>query len=215
LKSFQGENAYSSGKGARVPQLSVLPLRAPLSARSLDKERKASNQTNNINNLFDFSGHIGKGIIREYDNRNKNLHKAEKKMTDVKISCGSKIPAMQSNALDDNMTSTRRHSAPHETVRDVADITVSPRFCSRSINSRWEADNFSPCKETFSSNNSAMQSMSLSYNGIDEFKKIGRVGSADRLTVFEAMKDDTALCESASMLPRVRNDVLGYDRSEL
>lgn len=218
---IQSGNAYSS-KGARVPQLSVLPFRAPLSARSLDKERKAINQTNNINNLFDCPGHIGKGRTHEYEERNKNIHVSERKVTDVKMSYGSKIPAIQSNALDDNMTretSTRRHSAPHEIVHDMTNITVSPRFCSRSINSRWDADDLTPCKEVFSSNissvNSTMLGMSLSYNGGDEFKKFGRVGSTDRVTVFEAMEDDTSLCESASMPPRMRSDVLASNGSEV
>jgi hypothetical protein len=200
----------------------VLPFRAPLSARSLDKERKASNQTNNINNLLDFPGHIGKGRTHEYEGRNKNIHVAEKKVTDVKMSYRSKIPAIQSNALDDNMThetSTRRHSAPHEIVHDMTDITVSPRFCSRSINSRWDADDLTPCTKAFSSNicsvNSSMQGVSLSYNGGDEFKKFGRVGSTDRLTVFEAMKDDTSLCESAAILSRMRSDVLASNGSEV
>lgn len=219
MKNIKSGNAYSS-KGARV--LSVLPFRAPLSARSLDKERKASIQTNNINKLYDYPGHIGKGRTHEYEERNKNIHLTEKKVTDVKISYGSKIPAIQSNALDDNMTgetSTRRHSALHESVQDVIDIMVSPRFCSRSINSRWDADDLVPCKEAFPSNissvNSSMQGMFLSYNGGDEFKKNGRVGRTDRMTVFEAMTDDTTLCESASMLPKMRSDVLASNGSEV
>jgi hypothetical protein len=222
LKNIQSGNAYSSSNRARIPQLSVLPFRAPLSARSLDKEKKASNQTNNINNLFEFPGFIGKGRTHEYEGSNKNFYVAERKMTDVKLSYGSKIPAILSNALDDDITretSTRRHSAPHETVRDVIDITLSPRFCSRSINSRWDADDLAPSKEALSSNissvNSSIQGMSLSYNGGDEFKKFGRVGSTDRLTVFEAMKDDTSLYESASMLPRMRSDVLASNGSEV
>lgn len=221
MKNVQSGNAYSS-KGGRVPQLSVLPFRAPLSARSLDKERKASNQTNNINNFFDFPGHIGKGRTHEYEESNKNIYVAERKVTDVKMSYGSKIPAIQSNALDDNITretSARRHSAPHEIVHDMTDITVSPRFCSRSINSRWDADDLTPCKEAFSSNiscvNSSMQGMSLSYNGGDKLNFFGRVGITDRVTVFEAMKDDTSLCDSASMLPRMRGDVLTSNGSEV
>lgn len=223
LKNIQSANAYSSSKGARVPQLSVLPFRAPLSVRSLgDKERKASNQADNISNFFNFPGHVGKGRIHEDEEKNKNLYLAEKKVTDVKISYGSKIPAIQSNALDDHVThetSTRRHSAPHETVPGVADITVSPRFCSRSINSRWDADDLNPCKEAFTSNissvNSTLKGMSLSWNGGDEFKKIGRGGSTDRLTVFDAMEDDTSLYEYAPTLPKMRSDVLESNGSEV
>lgn len=194
--------------------------------RSLgDKERKASNQTNqanNTNNLSDFAGHIGKGATQEYEDRNKNMHVAEKKVTEVKISYGSKMRAIQNNAVDDNMTrenSTRRHFAPHETVHDMTDITVSPRFCSRSINSRWDVDDLAPCKERFSSNissiNSTLQGMSLSWNSGDKFKKFGKVGSSDRLTLFDAMKDDTSLCENAPTLPKMRSDVLESYGSEV
>ena len=162
---------------------------------------------NNDKNNSYYAGYVDKGRTdwepghdHESEEINKYLFVAEKNMTGAKIFFGSKIPAINSDVVDSAIrqqdeTSPRRHSAPHETVRDAAtDITLSPRFCSRSINSRW--DDVTPFKEALASNTTSnqykMHGKSSSWSDRGELKKSERVGSTDRLTVLEAMNDDTS-----------------------
>ena len=210
MKGVQSVNAFSN-KGTRNPHLSAFPLWgcSPESTRNLEKEKRANHQIIKDNN---FACRFDKrrtrwepGSKREYEERNKCMHGAEKKMTSAKMTYGSKIPALESDAIDGIISrdnGSRRNSAPHETaVWGATDITVSPRFCSRSINSRWDAKDATPRREEIAFNiasiNSTMPNMLLSWRSGDELNISEVVGSTDRLTVFEAMNDDTALCEIA------------------
>ena len=199
----------NSKKGTRIPKTSVHPLLDSSSTlvRGLEKEKYSIKQTNYGNNNNNYAGYVDKGRTRwepgqdhESEERKKHLYVAEKNITGVKMFFGSKIKAINSDAVDSvirqrDETACRGHSAPHETVRDVAtDITMSPRFCSRSINSRW--DDVTPFKEALASNTTSnqytMHGITSSWSDRGESKKSEGVGSTDRLTVLEAMNDDTS-----------------------
>ena len=208
MESVQKFNP-SCKKGTRIPKPSVHPLLGSSSTlvRGFEKEKYLAKQINNGNKNNNYVSYVDKGRSRwepghdhESEERNKYLYVAEKNMTGAKIFYGSKVPAINSDAVDSAIrqqdeTASRRHSAPHETVRDtVTDITLSPRFCSRSINSRW--DDVTPFKDALDSNTTSnqytMHGMSSPWSDRSELKKSEGVGSTDRLIVLDAMNDDTS-----------------------